>query len=377
MLFQFACSAPKEPIGDGAVELREFGKFSEVELFDLVPFFKKAHYVLLDVSEDLDLYQADKILAGDGKFFILDAELGEGIYIFDETGAFVADIPIGGNGPGELPDVEDIAYNADNQTLLVLGSNGRKLFEFSSDGTFIRDRAFPDQSFYNYIAYGGNDLLYMHTLPSPTFEQSEGPPLLAVLKGDNLERVAEHVPTPGGLKFSITGEKPLTVQAGQVVLAPAFGPRIYKFNQAGSLEKELFLPDVAATDNFYQRESFNQFIDMLLDKNELVFADNYVETEHVELMLLVKSGAQTRWGVWDKKSKQFQLANSLFDGTLQLPLLPHMEIHDKKLLNLFEDEFFEAYIDEEEQADLLAGLEAVVPGFKNQSRKFILCVYEN
>ncbi|MGY6557657.1 MAG: 6-bladed beta-propeller [Nitritalea sp.] len=376
VLFWFACSAPKEQAAEG-VEQREFGKFAEVEEFDIVPFFKKSSYVLLDVSAEVALYQADKILAGDGKFFILDAELGEGIFIFEESGAFVAEIPLGGNGPGELPDAEDMAYDWDNQTLLVLGAYGRKLFEFSSEGKYLRDRAFPDDGFYNYIAYAGNGLVYLHTLPSPTFAQSEGAPLLSVLKAENLERVAEHVPTPAGLRYSITGEKPLTVQSGQAVLAPAFGTRIFFFQEEGALGKQLMLQDVAPTDNFYERESFNQFMDLLAERNQLAFADNYVGTKNLELMLLVKSGALTRWGVLNKKNGQFQLAQTLVDERLGLPLLPHLEIHDKKLMKLIEDEFFDMYLDQEEHTDLLATLETVVPGFKNQSRKFILCVYEN
>ncbi|MFC0263096.1 6-bladed beta-propeller [Fontibacter flavus] len=377
LVLQLSCSSQNDQNEGEIIEVRNFGKFIETDQFDILPFFDKSTYILLDVPEELELYQADKILAGDGLYFIMDAELGNGIFIFEETGNFVAEIPIGGNGPGEIPDLEDLTYNFDTKTLLVLGAYGRKLFEFSTIGEFIRDISLPENRFFNYIAYAGNDLIYLHTLPSPSYAQMKDERMVTALQLSSMEIIAEHLPVPVGLKYNITGEKPLTFQTGKVVFARAFGNRIHIFQKKGNLEKEILLQALAPTNNLYEKETLNQFMDLLADKNELAFADNYLETENLDFLLLVKSGSLTRWGVWDKKNGKFNLANTLFDSNINMPLLPHLEIDDRKVMKLFNDEFFEIYLNEVGHEDYLRKIEEMVPGFRDKTRKFILCIYEN
>ena len=374
---QLSCSLRNDQNGKEILEERNYGQFIESGQFDIVPFFGKSTYVLLDVPEELDLYQADKILAGDGLYFIMDAELGNGIFIFKETGDFVAEIPIGGNGPGEIPDLEDITYNFDNKTLLVLGAYGRKLFEYSPSGEFIRDMSLPENRFFNYIAYAGNDLIYLHTLPSPSYAQPNDERMVTAIQLSSMEIIAEHLPVPEGLRYNITGEKPLTFQSGKVVFARAFGNRIHVFQNDGNLEKEILLTSLAPTNNLYEKETLNQFMDLLADKNELAFADNYMETENLDFLLLIKSGALTRWGIWDKKNGKFNLTNTLFDSNINMPLLPHLEIDDRKVMKLLDDEFFEMYLNEEGHEVYLMKIEEMVPGFRDKTRKFILCIYEN
>lgn len=96
------------------------------------------NYVFLsnDYPESL-IGDIDKLLMHEGKFFIMDKEHTQSIFVFDTSGQFVYRIGPG-KGPGEFTSIEDFCIDTENNMLYVLSNDLSEIFKYNMvSGDFV------------------------------------------------------------------------------------------------------------------------------------------------------------------------------------------------------------------------------------------------
>lgn len=375
--FLISCgNLPSEELNSFIVEELDFGKITELEAVDITKLFDSSHYLQLKIPQEVSFYHASKIFYSNQKYFIADLEYEEALFVFDKDGQYLYHIESGGNGPGEIPDIEDISYNHDNNTILFLGASGRKLFEFSDEGQFIRDIKLPVDKFFNFIAYGGEGKLWLYALPPPNNKIPDTDfQLLHTLDLQSEEWIGAFLDIPEGLNAQISGFKELSFQNDEIIFSMAFSNTVYKFGQ--TTNKAVILESLANTNNLYGLQTLNDFLNRISDNQELVLADNYISGAQFDLLFILKYGRFSKWGVWDKSSKKFTLTSNLVDGNLGIPLAPFLDAHQHRVFKMLDQEFLENLIIAENNENVLGKLIQRFPEIINQEEKLILCIYEN
>jgi hypothetical protein len=360
---------------DIPVEEIDFGRIENVETVNILDYYQSSHYLQLKVPSGVAFYHASKIMYGNDKYFIADLEYEQALFVFDKNGEYLYHIESGGAGPGEIPDIEDIAYNHDSKTILFLGSSGRRLYEFSESGVFIRDIRLSIDKFFNFIAYGGENKLWLYTLPPPADKvPQEGFKLLHVVDLESLEVENSFLTIPDGLVAQVSGHKELTMQNNEIVFSMAFSNTVFRFSNYGSRASKLI--SLAKTDNMFGLPSLEDFLTRLAQDNSLTLVDNYVSGQSADLMLILKSGSFMKWGILDKGSQKFKLVDTLIDDNLGLPLIPFIDAHRGKIFKMLDSEFLEGVFLEENNKFIVDKLVNLMPGLLGEDEKLILCVYE-
>jgi hypothetical protein len=376
VIFLVGCSKGYNRVYDYiTVESLDFGKITELEAVDITEFFDSSHYLQLKIPQEVSFYHASKIFYGNQKYFIADLEYEDALFVFDKDGHYLYHIESGGNGPGEIPDIEDVTYDHDNNTILFLGASGRKLFEFSDEGQFIRDIKLPVDKFFNFLAYGGEGKLWLYALPPPNNKiPNAGFHLLHTLNLQSEEWIDAFLDIPEGLNAQVSGFKELSFQNEEIIFSMAFSNTVYKFGQ--TTNKAVTLESLANTNNLYGLQTLNEFLDRLSDNQELVLADNYISGKQFDLLFILKSGMFSKWGVWDKSNQKFVLTTTLIDGNLGIPLAPFLDAHQNRVFKILDQEFLEGLIAAKNNDNVLGKLIQRFPEIINEEEKLILCIYE-
>lgn len=95
-------------------------------------------FIPLETNEGYLVAEISEILVIDSLFYIADSKSSQ-LLIFKQNGSFSAGVGSVGKGPGEYLSLDDIAFNADTTSLLILSNNSRKILEFSLSGDFISE----------------------------------------------------------------------------------------------------------------------------------------------------------------------------------------------------------------------------------------------
>ncbi|RED98401.1 6-bladed beta-propeller [Marinoscillum furvescens] len=91
-------------------------------------------HVQLQLSHESMVGNIDKLKVHDNKFFVLDREIAQALFVFDITGEFLFKLGQFGNGPGEFSEVTTFCldesgriyvYDADSYQLSIFNEKGR------------------------------------------------------------------------------------------------------------------------------------------------------------------------------------------------------------------------------------------------------------
>ncbi|WP_026947647.1 6-bladed beta-propeller [Algoriphagus marincola] len=344
----------------------------------LQDYYSHSHYVVISIPEEQPFYTADKIQSGDGKYFLGDIDLENTILIVDDQGQFISQIETGGNGPGEVPRMEDFVFHPDRNSLLIL--TGWKIFEFSTTGEFLNVISLPSGDLFHFIAYGGENKVWLYTLPFPSEQlPSDEFRMLTLYDLDDDEKVYSYLEVPEGLRAEVSGEKELTLQHGRVILTPAHGSRAYSVSIKGDDSDYVItrFSSLPQTQNLFGLQDLGEYFEKLQDDRGIAFLDNYIDSEEFSLFMMIKDGLYPRWGVLEKRTNTLYLTQSLFDSNLGLPLLPYLDVQDKKVFKLLDSEYFYEILEQDIDGQVSGKLKANVPQLMNQENKLLLCIYEN
>jgi hypothetical protein len=131
------------------------------------------------------------------------------------------------------------------------------------------------------------------------------------------------------------------------------------------------------TQNLFGLQDLGEYFEKLQDDRGIAFLDNYIDSEEFSLFMMIKDGLYPRWGVLEKRTNTLYLTQSLFDSNLGLPLLPYLDVQDKKVFKLLDSEYFYEILEQDLDGQVSRKLNANVPQLMNQENKLLLCIYEN
>jgi len=193
------------------------------------------------------------------------------------------------------------------------------------------------------------------------------------------EKVLSLLDPPKDLLAQVSGEKELTYQNGKVVLMPAHGSRSYSISveenkSEYSVKQFSSLP---ATQNFYGLRDLDEFFQRLSDEKAISFLDNYIDSDDFSIFMMIKYGSFPRWAILDKNESKLMLTQELLDSNLNLPLLPYLDVQDKKVFKLFDSEYFDQVYEQDVDGLIIEKLKVHAPAITGHENKFLLCIYEN
>jgi len=112
----------------------------------------------LETSEKCIIGRIAQVVYDDDRIFVLDAQGGSRIHVFDIKGKFLFAIDRQGRGPGEYMYIVRITADIENKYIYILNAMGRKIIRYDWDGRFIDE--FMVTGFPEWV-YFGNDLLHI------------------------------------------------------------------------------------------------------------------------------------------------------------------------------------------------------------------------
>ncbi|QZT38470.1 6-bladed beta-propeller [Halosquirtibacter xylanolyticus] len=95
-------------------------------------------YLALETNEDCVVGNIDKLIAYDNKIYILDREVAESIFIYDNYGRFISKISNKGKGLGEYLMIDDFLIDDQNGEIRILDLDQGKIICYD-DNRFIRE----------------------------------------------------------------------------------------------------------------------------------------------------------------------------------------------------------------------------------------------
>ncbi len=129
----------------------DLNSFLNNNKFDFESLIKNIQIIPLETTSESLLGNIYKVILTDSLSYIFDDFKGGGIVIFDRSGKFIKRIPHG-EGPGELFNLYDVAYDDVNKQLVAY--QHPFLMFFTVDGKFIEQRKVPF-GFYNFMITPG------------------------------------------------------------------------------------------------------------------------------------------------------------------------------------------------------------------------------
>ncbi len=124
-----------------SIDLKQDSPLSVFELFTDIT------AIQLETTPESRMVDIKKIEYYDGHYYILD-ERAQGIFCFDETGAFVFKISAQGKGPGEYHYITDLFIDKNNQQLVVLDPVVQRVHFYDLKGAFLDSRFIETGSVY-------------------------------------------------------------------------------------------------------------------------------------------------------------------------------------------------------------------------------------
>jgi len=138
---------------------------SPVKLSEISEDIKK---VELETTKDFLIGHIVQVVCGDDRVFVLDAQAGSRIHVFDLSGKFLFAINKRGRGPGEYLFIKNITADKENKHLYIV-SMSNKILRYDWDGKFIDE--YTRVEFPEYACFE-NDLLHVF-LYAPGRQASE------------------------------------------------------------------------------------------------------------------------------------------------------------------------------------------------------------
>lgn len=133
-------------VDQGSAEKIDLNPFLKQQDFDLGLRVADLDIVPLQTTDESLLDVVYKVLVTDSNIYVHDRLKGGGLVIFDRSGKFIKRMPYG-QGPGEINRLYDIAFDSENNKLIVYQHSF--LIFYTANGKFIEQKRLPF-GFYNF-----------------------------------------------------------------------------------------------------------------------------------------------------------------------------------------------------------------------------------
>ncbi len=160
-IIAFSCTYKHERLDFNTVEKQDKLNFSEV--------FSSSELIFLEEMEDNQVFQIDKLITTENRFFIGDIEMSEGLFAFDKTGKFLWNMYSSIGAPSEFTELSDFDVNEEEEKIYVLSTGQGRVFVYDFGGQFVEDFKIPDQLIvYNIASLGDNKFIFYRDLIKET-----------------------------------------------------------------------------------------------------------------------------------------------------------------------------------------------------------------
>lgn len=135
------------------------------EMSKVSVFGSSVEYIPLQTADTFLIGEVKKLIVYNDKYYIWD-NLSEAIYCFDSEGKFQNQIGKKGGAPNEFVRISDFTVNMENGNILVYSDVDRGLYEYMSNGEFVKK---TDTHFVLFSFAVDKDLIYCYigALPNP------------------------------------------------------------------------------------------------------------------------------------------------------------------------------------------------------------------
>ncbi len=125
---------------------------------------KDVKYISLQTKQDCLIGDIDVLKVSSDRIFLISRSI---VYCFMMDGSFYKKIGNRGNGPGEYIKPRDLTINEDTQSVYILDSSTKLIYEYSFSGNYKQSIKLPDNGHSWQIEKFGNDLIVVNQILPP------------------------------------------------------------------------------------------------------------------------------------------------------------------------------------------------------------------
>lgn len=186
---------------------------------------KDIKFIPLETNENCLIANVSKVLIKNDTLIVCDNKFNQ-IHSFDINGKHLNSFGSIGRGPGEYLSAEDISFNLDSTSLIVLSNNSKKILEYTLEGKHTQDLTMDIFGSKIAIAKDGNTIIYINKNVSPYSEKFDLLRLNA--NGDILNRSFK-IEKEGDYAVSYSGFLGTGLK-GEILFNNAFRDTIYEID---------------------------------------------------------------------------------------------------------------------------------------------------
>jgi hypothetical protein len=269
-LFTFVgCSIKDKTNEDNQSIIIDFENIETTQEKDFFELFQLDTLIELEFKEDFYLSDLYRVVVAEDVFYALDPNFGN-LIRFTSDGKILNRISEKGDGPEEMPEVVDFAYDRENDELILASYSALKISRFKPTGEFVSSIRAKEQM--DQLAFSSSNLALSMTYYNSLYRNLA----LISAKGDTLKTFFPFPKDvfPIMLKF-ISGHLTSSIESGFLFSEPA-SSKIYALDSEGGIySKYQFL----ARDEFWPEENkhfLNDFFQKLTT-GELSFLSRFYE----------------------------------------------------------------------------------------------------
>ena len=310
-LFTFVgCSIKDKTNEDNLSIIIDFENIETTQEKDFFELFQLDTLIELEFKEDFYLGDLYRVVVAEDVIYALDLNFGN-LIRFTREGKVLNRIGEKGEGPEEMPEIVDFAYDRENDELILASYSAMRISRFKPTGEFVSSIRAQEQM--DQMAFSSSNLALSMTYYNSLYRNLA----LISTKGDTIKTFFPFPKDvfPIMLKF-ISGHLTSSIESGFLFSEPA-SSKIYALDsEAGIYSKYQFL----AKDEFWPEEDKHLLNDFFqkLSTGELSFLSRFYEETNQYLFFNInkkKSGLRPqivdpRIGYYDPLDKAVKFSKS-------------------------------------------------------------------
>jgi hypothetical protein len=278
----------------------DLNPFLKISTLDLCAVIESVSYIPLETTDESLVSEVECILVTDTHIYIRDTYMGGSVLIFSREGKFINHIKRG-QGPAEILNLKDIAFDKENQELVVY--HYKMLSFYTPDGEYKRRERIPFNAFsfsitpdgYLFRAVNGVDNSHMGY--SETFQ--------VLMTDKTFKLISVGIPYIYSKDLSY-GIRDYTHAAGENInFTVDFNDTVYQYvnNKKVKAKYCLDFSSKRFPENLLKEFSTDDFFRLSKEKNYYYFEGTYVENSSHEYFQLSNRHTRIETLIFrDKKS---------------------------------------------------------------------------
>lgn len=105
--------------------------------------FQKSWFLELETKDGALIGNIDMLLFDEDNIFIVDKEVAQAIFIYDNKGRLIKKIDERGQGPGEFAEIRDVTLDTNKNRICLLDQAGKKINFYDYEGEFLESKPIP------------------------------------------------------------------------------------------------------------------------------------------------------------------------------------------------------------------------------------------